>query len=41
MSSEDGSPVDWARLEFLEDGTPFAVRYDDDNPGASIIVARS
>ena len=29
MSSEDGPPVDWARLEFLEDGTPFAARYDD------------
>ena len=29
MSCEDGPPVDWARLEFLEDETPFAARYDD------------
>ncbi|MEE2939279.1 MAG: tRNA (5-methylaminomethyl-2-thiouridine)(34)-methyltransferase MnmD [Planctomycetota bacterium] len=29
MSSEDGPSIDWARLEYLEDGTPFAARYDD------------
>ena len=29
MSSEDGATPDWARLEFLEDGTPFAARYGD------------
>ena len=29
MSSEDGATPDWARLEYLEDGTPFAARYGD------------
>lgn len=29
MPSEDGPCVDWARLEYLEDGTPFAARYGD------------
>lgn len=29
MSSEDRPSVEWARLDYLEDGTPFAPRYGD------------